>query len=76
MSNEILLRAADNAPEFIAQGVFDVTLEGGYYRTKNRAFADSIISNGYATEVEKEGEAKRKINRTELSPAKETTINV
>ncbi len=56
MAKEIVLKAKSGAPEFIAQGVYDVTLEDGYYRTSSRAFADSIIGNGYATEVEEEKE--------------------
>ena len=53
-TKEIVLKALEGAPEFIAQGVRDVTLKDGYYRTAHRAFADSIIANGHATEVEDE----------------------
>jgi hypothetical protein len=75
MSKEIILKAAKDAPEFIAQGHCSVTLEDGCYRTESRAFADSIIGNGYATEVENEVE-KTTTSRTTLNPVKEKINNV
>lgn len=77
MLKKIILKATKDAPEFYSQGNLDAEQKDGYFETTHRAFADSIIANGFGVEVETKDAAPKRAKKTatrkqKTEPAKKT----
>lgn len=56
---KIRLKAKKGAPEFVVQGNLRAEIKNGYYETDNPRFADYLIGEGYASDVEEAASPKR-----------------
>lgn len=64
MAEQIRIKAAKDAPEFVAHGNLEAEKKNGHFVTENRRFADHLIASGFGTEettsAEAEAAAKKK----------------
>ncbi|MGE0367225.1 MAG: hypothetical protein AB7Q00_15975 [Phycisphaerales bacterium] len=51
MDKKIRIKAAKNAPEFVAHGNLGAENKRGFFETTDRRFADHIVASGYGTEA-------------------------
>lgn len=51
---QIRIKAAKNAPDFVAHGNLEAEKKKGHFTTDDRRFADHLIASGYGTEVTKD----------------------
>ena len=64
--SKIVLKVKPGAPEQVAVGYLEADLTGETFATEDRAFADHLINEGYATEFVEE---KTPVNYAQLTKA-------